>query len=274
MKNVLKTIVGGFILGISLTGCSLDSDPTGLPPGKQFLVDLTDSPANYASMNVQIGKVEIFHDIRGWIQLHVPLRSVNILSLANGVNANIGKNDRVPPGHYSRVKLHFGPTNTVRIHTPVELNGIHYAAGSSVPLKWTPDSFYINLIIDKFVTNDEGARVLLDFDAEQSITETSGALLFAPVITEITDPRTGARGSVSGGSTAAFISFENDLASYSAYSTVEGRFYLRGMKEGVYIMTVRVLKRRDDGMLIEHRLQRDGIRVARGRITDVGVIRF
>lgn len=277
MKTMIKMVTAATIIALGITACEPTGMPNPNPPteGKTFKVHMTDGPANFARMDLQISGVEIYHDTRGWITLNTTIRSINILTLANGVSTNLATRSDVAVGHYSRVRIRFADQNTVKLHAALDLGGAHFDAGSTVRLKWGGPEFFVDVPIDKTVTNDAGAEVMLDFDAGSSVTQTLGALVLKPVISEMGDMRTGARGSVTGGNSAAYIILTDGIHTYSAYSTIEGRFLLRGMVEGAYSAKIYVMKRNPDtGLLVERVAVRDRIIVRPGAYTDVGIIRF
>lgn len=276
MKTMMKklALAGGIVLAIA--SCDNPDLPgtEPAPAGSSFYVDMTDSPANFSRMDVEITGVEVYHDSQGWITLNTSIRSLNLLSLANGVTSNIAVGSSMQAGHYSRVRIRFSDNNSVRLNAAVDLGGIHFAAGSTVMLKWATPERFVDVTIDKTITADRGARVVLDFDAESSVTEGIGVFLFKPVISQMVNASTGARGVVVGGDAAAFIKLSDGTRTYSAYSTYEGRFLIRGMMPGTYRATIRVMQRNDAGIYEEHRYERDGVKVTLNSYADMGTIRF
>jgi hypothetical protein len=277
MKTMIKVVAAAAIVALGITGCDpiepVDPGPT--PEGKTFRVDMTDGPANYARMDIQITGVEIYHDTRGWITLNTTARTINILSLANGVNTNLGIQNDAAVGHYSRVRIRFADHNTVQLNSAVDIGGVHLDAGATARLKWGRPEYFVDIAIDEYVTADAGADVMLDFDAERSVQQTLAAFVLDPVITAVTNYETGARGVVAGGNTAAFVKFSAGSRSYSAYATYEGRFVVRGMAEGNYTMTVTTMRRESaTGAMVEKTYVRENVYVRGGGIIDVGTIQF
>lgn len=276
---MLAAITVMIVVGIA--ACERELDTETMPnaeregtPGRGFRVEITDSPANYSRMDVEITGVEVFHDTKGWIKLTTTLGSINILSLAKGVKATIATQDNAPPGHYSGVRIWFGEINKVTVNTPVDVGGAHVEAGGVVQLKWKPVSRYVEVKINKVISEERGASVLLDFDAENSVIETGEAFWFNPTLREMTNRLTGIYGVISGGDAAGFVKLYNANYNFSAYTTTEGGFIVRGVVPGEYKLMVRVIKRNDSGELVEKTWTRDGIRVARGQLTLVEGIDF
>jgi len=276
MKTMMKklAVAGGIVLAFA--SCDNPDLPgtEPAPAGSSFYVDMTDSPANFSRMDVEITGVEVYHDTRGWITLNTSVRSLNILSLANGVTTNIAVGSSMQAGHYSRVRIRFSDNNSVRLNSAVNLGGIQFEAGATVMLKWANPERFADITIDKTITADRGARVVLDFDAESSVTEGLGTYLFKPAISQMVNIRTGAVGVVSGGHAAAFIKLSDGTRAYSAYSTFEGRFLIRGMTPGTYHATIRVMQRNDAGIMEEKVYERDGVKVTLNSYTNMGTIRF
>ena len=278
MKTTFKMTVVLAMAALAITGCrpgSSSPDPNPAPDGKTFNVSLTDGPANYKRLSVEITGVEVYHDTRGWIPLSTTVRAVEILTLSNGASTNIATNSHVAPGHYSLVRVRFSDNNNVTVNAAPNITGLDLEAGGTAHLQWAHETNYVEIKIDEQVTDDAGADVMLDFDAEKSVREGMGAFYLDPVITNLTDPYTGVRGTVTGGNAAALIKLTDGPTSFSAYASFEGRFYMRGMVDGRYSATVKVMKRNpDSGLMEEKTYTRDDVVVSRGRITDMGTIRF
>lgn len=269
------------VIVFGIAACEKDVEDGSLPEGdaersapRAFRVEITDGPANYARMDIEIMAVEAFSDANGWIPLTTTINSVNILSLAKGAKATIAQEDAAPVGHYSLVRVWFGDNNEVTVHTDVDVAGQHVKAGGTIPLKWKSDVHYVDVKISKTISDARGASVLLDFDAENSVLETRDAFWFTPTLRAMTNRLTGITGVINGGDAAGFVKLYNANYNYSAYSTPEGGFIVRGVTPGEYKLMIRVMKRNDAGELVEKTWTRDGIRVEQGRLTLVEGIDF
>lgn len=264
-------------IGVTIAGCEPETIPDNerlAAHPKSIRVEITDGPANFSRMDLQIHGVAVYHDEKGWLPLNSTVRSVNILSLANGESTTLGVEDNAYVGHYSRVRIWFGANNTVKLNTPVDVGDLHFDAGSTMPLKWLPDSDFVDVKIDKMVSNDRGTTILLDFDAELSVYSVAGILVLDPSMSVMDFKLTGAMGSVVGGYAPAFIRLKNESEVFSAYSTPEGKFLLRGVTPGIYHMEIHVMTIADDGVILEQVYERDQVRVTQGEFTDVGEIEF
>lgn len=276
MKTMMKLVKVAAVLMLASTSCN--QEPPDIPveaPGNVFKIDMTDSPANYRRVDIQMTEIDIYHDARGWIPLYTSVRSMNILTLANGVSRNIAQHNNVMVGHYSKVRILFADRNTVTLNAPMVLGGIDYDAGSTLPLKWMHSSYYVEIPIDKQVTPERGARLLLDFDVETSITEGMTALQIDPAINVMMHTTTGLKGVVFGGAAPAFIRIDNGLHEYSAYSDHEGKFLVRGVAAGEYHLIIRVMKRDPvTGVLKEKSYEMDDVPIVNEKIRDIGTIRM
>lgn len=279
MKTMVKTIAGvAAFVALGVMGCHPGDIPNPggpAPAGKTFSVNMTDGPANYKRLDIQITGVEAYNDTRGWVKLSSEVHGINILNLANGATTNLAVTNEVYVGHYSMIRLRFSDENFVTVNAAVDITGLHLNAGATAHLKWAHENMYVDIPIDEEVSNDVGANVMLDFDAAASVSDALGAFTLDPAIKDMKDLMTGTRGIVSGGDAAAFITLSNGRNTYTAYSTFEGRFFLRGMEEGHYMATIKVMKRNPDTGLMEERAYvMDDVSVTKRSVTDMGTIRF
>lgn len=276
MKTMMKLVSVAAVLMLAITNCN--QEPPDIPveaPGNVFKIDMTDSPANYGRVDIEMTEIDVYHDVRGWIPLYTSVRSMNILTLANGTSRNIAYHNNVMVGHYSKVRILFANRNSITLNAPVVLGGIDYEAGTTLPLKWMHSSFYVEVPIDKQITPERGARLLLDFDVETSITEGLTAFQIDPSISVMLHTTTGLKGIVAGGSAPAFISIDNGLHVYSAYADRAGNFLVRGVAEGEYHLIIRVMKRDPvTGLLFEKSYQMDDVPIVNEKIRDLGTIRM
>lgn len=269
-----------FAIGLSIAGCEREESESfpanaerGIP-SNAIRIEITDSPANYSRMDLQINRVDVYHDVKGWIQLNSLVRSVNILSLANGVTTGLAVMDNAKTGHYSAVRIWFAEGNNVTLNTPTEIGGLQYDAGDVAPLTWGMAEEFVIVKIDGQVSEHRGMSILLDFNAEKSVSEFAGELTLAPYLTVMTNRLTGVSGNISGGIAPGFIRLQNGEHMYSAYSTPDGQFIVRGMMPGIYHLNIRVIKRAPDGTLVEKVYDRDDVKVTLGNITVLNDIPF
>jgi hypothetical protein len=278
MKTIKMISVVAAVFALAITGCKKDdiSDPgTNNPGGRQFNVNMTDAPANFARMDVTIDGVEAWHDTQGWISLSTTSRAINVLSLSNGSTTSIATASNVQTGHYSKLRVHFSDENSVTVHTGVHIGSLFIASGASSTLTWGGASdHWVEVTIDKNISEEAGAEVLLDFDAAASIYEGTNSYVLNPAMREMRNASTGARGTVTGASAAAFISISDGSHTYTAYSSASGTFMVRGMSAGTYTATIWAPVRNEAGLIEERRQEVNGIQVSNGAVVNIGEVHF
>jgi hypothetical protein len=277
MKTMKMITVMAAVLALAITGCKKDDmDPsTPAPQGRQFEVNMTDAPANFARMDLTIDGVEAYHDSQGWIVLNSSTRALNILSFANGSSATIAVGSNVATGHYSKVRVHFTDANSVTVRTNVTIGTLVISGGSTSHLTWGgPQDRYVELVVDENVSEQEGAEVLIDFDAASSVYEGLNTYVINPSMREMHNATTGAKGVVAGASGQAFIQFTDGVHTYSAYADASGHFLTRGMEPGTYTAYIWAPVKNESDQIEEQTQSRSGIVVVSGTYTAMGTIQF
>lgn len=134
-------------------------------------VNLTDAPAAYTEVNVDIKEIRInfSDDSSGWVSLQTNAKVYNLLTLQNTVQAALASGV-VQTGVLKEIRFVLGPDNTI-----VD-NGIKYPltipSGSESGLK-------IKVGKNLKATTE---TLLIDFDAALSITNENGSYKLRPVI--------------------------------------------------------------------------------------------
>jgi hypothetical protein len=277
MKTMKMIYVMAAVFTLAVTGCKKDDVDPGPnnPGGRQFNVNMTDAPANFARMDVTIDGVEAWHDSQGWIVLSTSSRSINVLSLANGNTSSLATASNVQTGHYSKIRVHYSDANSVTVHSAVTIGTLFIAAGGTASLTWGgPSDHWVEITIDREITSETGAEVLIDFDAAASVEEGANSYVIDPAMREMTNTATGARGTITGASGAAFISLSDGTNTYSAYGTATGSFLVRGMRPGTYVATIWAPVRNEAGVIEERRQMRSDIVVTNNTIVNIGAVHF
>lgn len=265
------------VFALAITGCKKDdiNNPGTNPGPGQFNVNMTDAPANFARMDITIDGVEAWHDSQGWIVLSSNTQSFNVLSLSNGSIASVATASNVQSGHYSRLRIHFTDSNSVTVHSAVTIGTLFVDAGAQTSLAWDgPADHWVEVYIDKDVSEQSGAEVLIDFDAANSVYEASNSYALNPSIREMINISTGARGSITGADGQAFISMTDGVHTYSAYANSSGSFMIRGMTPGTYSATIWASVRNEAGVMEELHQMRTDIRVTNNTIVNIGAVNF
>lgn len=173
-----------------LSSCDVSDDGSSNTPNGTLQVYLTDAPANYEAVWIDIQEVRIHvneegdidEDDEGWITISDDPMKVNLLELTNGELEALGETE-LEEGIYSQIRLILGDDNEI------VKNGITHSLD-------TPSAQQSGLKLN-VNTEIEGGRIytlLLDFDASRSIVEAgnSGKYLLKPVIRAVSFAETGA----------------------------------------------------------------------------------
>lgn len=187
-KHKLFSILTLAISTLAFTACNTNSDPgTGT-----MKVSLTDAPAHYDEVNIEIRQVLVNgnneasepvddgeaaedsddnQDSNGWYAIMEDSMTVNLLDYSNGTLLDLGETE-LEAGQYNQVRLLLGENNNVVID------------GETYPLT-TPSSQQSGYKLNVQATVEEGQvyELVIDFDAAQSITETgNNKYILKPVL--------------------------------------------------------------------------------------------
>jgi hypothetical protein len=180
MNKSMKTAKLLFILLTAITGAGfifLSCNKNNSSGSGHLQVMLTDGPANYDAVYIDVEKVEVnvssdSGTTTGWQTLDLLRPGVyNLLKFSNGIDTLLAASD-LPAGTLSQMRLILGNNNSVVIQ------------GQSYPLK-TPSAQQSGLKfnIHSMLTTGIEYRLWIDFDANRSIVATgSGAYILHPVI--------------------------------------------------------------------------------------------
>lgn len=175
-RSITKALALCFAV-LYLTGCSKDEhqeDPATLN------LRLTDAPASFDEVNVDIQQVEIKSN-QGTFMMDVNAGVYNLLDFVNG-NDTLFATAGIPAGRVNQIRLILGSNNTV------------VTGGQSYPLQ-TPSAQQsgLKLQLHKDLTAGVTYALLLDFDAGMSVVETgNGSYILKPVIRVIEEAQGGA----------------------------------------------------------------------------------
>jgi hypothetical protein len=224
---VVKSILGVFMLSIFMMACNNDDTKTAT-----LHVRLTDAPADYQQVNVDIQSVEINSEAgvqtSGWKTLTVKNGVYNLLELSNGLDTLLATAE-LPVGKVSQIRLVLGTNNTVKV------------GGTLFPLS-TPSAQQSGLKLNVNAQLNEGIAytILLDFDAALSVNKSgNGTYSLKPVITAISEATSGAiKGSVLPllSAPAVYVTTGSDTVA-STYTDDAGNFLLKGVPAGTYTVS-------------------------------------
>ncbi|MFT2009700.1 DUF4382 domain-containing protein [Pontibacter sp. 13R65] len=241
------------------SSCNNEKDGTGTA---RMEVRMTDSPGDYAQVNVDIRSVQIHKesadDGSGWITLdEVHPGIYNLLDFANGRDTLLASAN-LPAGRISQIRLLLGDDNSLILKD-----------GRKMPLK-TPSgqSSGIKLKIDADLVEDVTYMVLLDFDAAKSVVARgNGQYNLKPVVRTLTQA---IAGGIKGKVTPAeyqpgiyIISPANDTI--GGFATSTGDFLIKGVPAGTYRVNFYTQNHEHDKTL-------ENITVTQNQIKDLGTV--
>ncbi len=218
---------------VALSACKKDDIENNLNQSQKsgITVKMTDAPGDYAMLNVEIERVEVYSETSGWVNISNQSQIINVLDLTNGNSVTLGSQTDIDAGLYTQVALYFGNENELMVHDDGETTSFDLSGQGAVTID-------INQNIDA----NTHADVLLDFNVAESIHVNgngSGSITIDPTIYYVEDKETGVSGHVEGGLFAA-IHLSDGENTFSTFTNANGDFMLQGVAEGNYTLTVNV----------------------------------
>lgn len=221
-KIMFATFIG--LLFLQFTSCDSEKDNEKA----HLTVRMTDAPANYDAVMVDVKSVEITGNGGTAVLLNTNAGIYNLLDFSNGLDTMIASGD-LEAGSVSQIRLILGTNNTVVVD------------GVSYPLS-TPSAEQSGLKLQVNQTFEPGVEyfILLDFDASQSVVSTgSGTYKLKPVIRTINAAVTGSiKGSISPIGENVVVTATSNGVSYSSVTNASGKFLISGLPSGTYSITV------------------------------------
>ncbi len=226
MKNlVLGTLV--LLTTFVLASCDKnnDNDSNNGSDKATIKVMLTDAPATYDAVLVDIREVQLHSETDGWIT--VPLENpgvYNLLDFNNGMDVLLGTAE-MPAGVISQMRLVLGSENSVIVDS-VEYP-LTVPSGSTSGLK---------LNLHEEVQAGYSYTFWIDFDAARSVHQTgNGKYMLKPVIRMYTAPSTGSiEGYVFPSEALPMVTIFNDVDTMSALPDSTGYYKIMGIAAGSY----------------------------------------
>lgn len=235
MNKKMKQNFSGVILGIAsamllFTACSKKNETVVTNSSQKTNVNfhLTDGPANYDAVYIDIQQVEVTMEGSAAVTL-TPVKPgvYNLLDFRNGADTLLMRAE-LPPGKISQLRLILGTNNSVVV------------GGQTHPLN-TPSAQESGLKLnlkEEFLASGS-YDVWIDFDAGKSINETgNGKFQLKPVIraySALTDGRI--KGYVKPADANVTVYATNGIETYSAIPADDGFYMFTGMTEGSYEVT-------------------------------------
>ena len=220
-------------------------------------VRLTDAPANYDAVMVDIKGVEVTGEGGTLLTLNTNEGIYNLLDFTNGMDTLIASGG-IDAGTISQIRLILGTENSVKV------NGVVYHLT-------TPSAEQSGLKLQIHQKFEPGVsyNVLLDFDASQSIVlQGNGEYKLKPVIRTINSAISGSiKGSISPFSPGTTVVATSGGVVYSTIANQNGYFMIAGLPAGTYDITV-------TPALPLQPITIKGKTVVIGASTDLGIIVF
>jgi hypothetical protein len=220
-------------------------------------VRMTDAPANYNAVMVDVQGVEVTGDGGTIVMLNANKGIYNLLDFTNGLDTLIATGD-LDAGTISQIRLILGDNNSVVVD-----NVVYHLT--------TPSADQSGLKLQIHQTFEAGVSyyVLLDFDANQSIvSKGNGEYQLKPVIRTINAAISGSiKGSISPISLGTTVTATSNGVVYSTVANLNGYFMIAGLPAGTYSITV-------TPVLPLLPITITGKTVAVGASTDLGIIVF
>lgn len=234
----LRMVITLITLTLLLTSCDVTDDPDSNTSNGTLRVFLTDAPADYDAVWIDIEEVRIHlnddenieNNDEGWITISEDPMRVNLLDLTNGELEVLGETE-LESGTYSQIRLILGPDNEI------VKDGISHSLDTPSARQ---SGLKININAD--INVGETYTLLLDFDASRSIVEAgkSGKFILKPVIRTVELEATGAiEGRIEPAESFSWvyaIAGEDTVAGTKA--TTEGDFRLVGLLAGSYQVAI------------------------------------
>lgn len=221
-KLLFATFIG--LLFLQFTSCETEKDNEKA----HLTVRMTDAPANYDAVMIDVKNVEITGNGGTAVLLNTNAGIYNLLDFSNGLDTMIASGD-LGAGSVSQIRLILGTENSVVV------NGVAY------PLT-TPSAEQSGLKLQVNQTFEAGVDyiILLDFDASQSVVSTGNSTYkLKPVIRTINTAITGSiKGSISPIGENVVVTATSNGVSYSSVTNSNGAFLISGLPSGTYSITV------------------------------------
>lgn len=217
---------------VSLALVSCDKNQNSSSGKSRLQVALTDDPANYEAVNIDVRDVRINYSsdtANGWTSLNaVRTGNYDILRLVNGKDTLLADAE-IASGRIQQIRLVLGDNNFVKVN------------GQTYKLE-TPSAQQSGLKINLHQDATEGGtyKLLLDFDASRSIVTAgnSGKYILKPVIRATLEAIGGSlRGYVLPNSFPTAVYALQGADTVAGTYTVNGSYMLKGLNAGSYSLS-------------------------------------
>ncbi len=258
-KDTMKKFAiftGVFALFLALMVSCKDNEGPNSGGTAQLKIYLTDAPAEYDAVYIDVQSVEIHTDEDGWKTLNVINPGIyDLLKFNSGIDTLIIDED-IAPQTISQIRLILGDNNSLVV------DGVTHALE-------TPSAETSGLKLNVHYTFEAGIayELWMDFDAEQSIVEKgNGDYSLKPVIHVYTQAETGAiSGSIFPVDAAFYVMATTPSDTIGTLIADDGTFLIGGVPAGNYDVTFSAVAGFTD-------ITVEDISVSTGNVTSIGVI--
>lgn len=229
IMNGIKRAAGALLFaGIALLS-SCDKNNTA-SQGSMYKVRMTDAPAAYAAVNVEIKSVQLIGADGETANLTTNAGIYNVLNFNNGTDTLIASGN-VNIKTVKQVKLVLGTNNSV------VSGGNNYA----LAFNSTADAT-VTLDVNQTVTANGTTELIVDFDANASVQASGwGSYTFTPTVRPINVDASASgiiMGHVTNSGIIAVVTVTGNGHTYSTSLAVDGYFRVRGLATGSYDVTI------------------------------------
>lgn len=277
MKNFIKIIITIALFGMVMQSCKKQDLAGSSNANSGFTTRMTDTPADFKSLHLQITGVEAYLEGKGWVTLNTNLNatgnSVDILALKNGKELLLTQNATAEFGHYSKLKIKFGDESQLTYINTSSQGGGTVQSEVSVNMTFKHPEKEVVIEIDQDLSASQGINILLDFNVVKSVIESANQFIIDPVITLVKDEQTNVSGNIQGAVNSSIV-LTNGNMTFDTFADAYGNFLIKGVEPGTYTAQVTSLVQDATGKLKTEEAPVQTVVVAEGQMTSMGTIKF
>ena len=163
-----KIVAALMLIGLSVQQMACKKDVSD----GSISVSITDAPADYQEVNVEVIGLEVNHEKEGWLTIPIKAGIYNLLELQNNVTVLLADEVRIPTGAITQMRLILGTNNSLVSTTGTY--SLKVPSGAETGLK-------VN--VNQVIAPKGNLQIVLDFDAFASIVvQGNGSFSLKPVI--------------------------------------------------------------------------------------------